>query len=140
MWICLSVPKDLANLWTDMVLLYSVISPVQRRFIAILETLPPRSKEKFAQKILTCYPVLQGCPNVFFLRVQLKFEGGGEDDIPILPTTTSRVVCTAQNKSSHIGTKVLSLWIYELLCSTGKLYTAINLQQQCYDNCHLTTF
>ena len=77
MWICLSVPKDLANLWTDMVLLYSVISPVQRRFIAILETLPPRSKEKFAQKILTCYPVLQGCPNVFFLRLQLKFEGGG---------------------------------------------------------------
>ena len=54
--VCLSVPKDLANRWTEMVLLYNVFFIILGRFITILEEGSPKRnqpKERNTKKKLS---------------------------------------------------------------------------------------
>ena len=46
-WLSVLVPKDLANRWTNMVLIYSIsFEHVQERLITILGRVPPPCQEK----------------------------------------------------------------------------------------------
>ena len=64
---CLFVPKDLANRWTDMILLYRVASQVLGRFITILgegtTILPrensPKKKSPIQKQILKTLEALK---------------------------------------------------------------------------------